>query len=148
MTIIEKLAALFEELGWDTNDQITINIGGTVVSGIKQPDDANPKWSLPFGERRNNRDAFIVIQNHSKRDFTRSEKQDEDFILREFRLGHGGKLYKARELEELSECSVMVDTGAATGYNVTDGGTDSVSGGERSSSRIGTLDPEEKLLDL
>ena len=61
---IEKIITeLYETLGWDELDDIVVEIGGTVVSGIDQPEDANPKWSTPFGVRKYNKDAFIVIKN-------------------------------------------------------------------------------------
>ena len=61
---IEKIISeLYETLGWDELDDIVVEIGGTVVSGIHQPEDANQKWSTPFGVRKYNKDAFIVVKN-------------------------------------------------------------------------------------
>ena len=34
-------------LGWDNDDNIVVEIGGTVVSGIDQPEGYNEKWSSP-----------------------------------------------------------------------------------------------------
>ena len=64
---IEKIISeLYETLGWDELDDIVVEIGGTVVSGIHQPEDANQKWSTPFGVRKYNKDAFIVIKNKDR----------------------------------------------------------------------------------
>ena len=49
-----------QELGWDTNDDIHIEIGGTQVYEIDGP---GTKWSPLKGTRKYNKDAFIVIKN-------------------------------------------------------------------------------------
>ena len=60
----ESLAKAIIALGWDTlNDNIAVEIGGTVVSGIHQGEDYNKKWATPYGVRKYNKDAFIVIKN-------------------------------------------------------------------------------------
>ena len=59
----KEVAEMIEALGWDPTDDIAVEVGGTAVSGIHQPEDANPRWSRPFGERGYNKDAFIVIKN-------------------------------------------------------------------------------------
>ena len=76
----ERLNNIVELLQWSEDDEITIEIGGTVVSGIEQAEEANPRWSLPLGQRRYNRDAFIVIQNNSRRDLTKSSPVLEDTL--------------------------------------------------------------------
>ncbi len=76
----ERLNNIVELLEWSEDDEITIEIGGTVVSGIEQPEEANPRWSLALGQRRYNRDAFIVIQNNSRRDLTKSSAVLEDTL--------------------------------------------------------------------
>jgi hypothetical protein len=54
-------------LGWDViHDDIVIEIGGTVVSGIHQGEDYNKKWATPYGVRKYNKDAFIVLKNLSR----------------------------------------------------------------------------------
>ena len=51
-------------LGWDViHDDIVIEVGGTVVSGIHQGEDYNKKWATPYGVRKYNKDAFIVLKN-------------------------------------------------------------------------------------
>ncbi len=64
--------ALFN-MGWDESDDIVVEVGGTVVSGIHQPPESNERWSLAFGERKYNKDAFLVISNNSRRDDTKSK---------------------------------------------------------------------------
>ena len=71
--IMDQVQTQIETLGWEPTDDIVVEIGGTVVSGINQPDTANPRWSLPFGERRYNTDAFIVIKNRTRDPFVPSQ---------------------------------------------------------------------------
>jgi len=66
-----------EQLGWDTHDEITVEIGGTSVSGIDVGEDYNKKWQSPLGTRKYNKDAFIVIKNHSRRDMSKSQPMEE-----------------------------------------------------------------------
>ena len=72
-----KVADLVRTLGWDEADDIVVEVGGTAVSGIHQPEDANPKWSSPFGSRKYNKDAFIVIKNKDRNPVTPSKPPDE-----------------------------------------------------------------------
>ena len=71
--IMDRVQDYIEALDWNEGDDIVVEIGGTVVSGINQPDTANPRWSLPFGERRYNTDAFIVIKNRTRDPFVPSQ---------------------------------------------------------------------------
>ena len=61
-----KVEDLMKVLGWDPGDEIAVEVGGTVVSGIHQPPDANPKWSRQFGDRGHNKEAFIVVKNKTR----------------------------------------------------------------------------------
>ena len=61
----------------EEDDDIVVEVGGTAVSGIHQPEDANPKWSSPFGSRKYNKDAFIVIKNKDRNPVTPSKPPDE-----------------------------------------------------------------------
>ena len=61
-----KVHDLIRLFGWEEDDDIVVEVGGTVVSGIHQPDTANPKWSTPFGVRKYNKDAFIVVKNKAR----------------------------------------------------------------------------------
>ena len=53
-------------LGWDELDEISVEIGGTAVSGIDVGEEYNKKWQSPIGTRKYNKDAFIVIKNRSR----------------------------------------------------------------------------------
>jgi len=64
-----------------THQQIKLNfilIGGTTISGIHQGEDYNKKWATPFGVRKYNKDAFIVIKNLSRNDDTKSQPMDRE----------------------------------------------------------------------
>ena len=67
-TITEQLSKLIDTLGWEVEDDIVVEVGGTVVSGIHQGENYNKKWSTPYGVRKYNKDAFIIISNQSRRD--------------------------------------------------------------------------------
>jgi len=70
----EALAEVTAELGWDVrNDDIVVEIGGTAVSGINQGENYNEKWATPYGVRKYNKDAFIVIKNRSRDPFEPSK---------------------------------------------------------------------------
>ncbi len=66
MKLNEQVAELIEIFGWESTDDVVVEVGGTVVSGIHQPDGANPRWSRQFGDRGYNKDAFIVIKNKTR----------------------------------------------------------------------------------
>ena len=70
-----KVQELMEVLGWDLGDDVVVEVGGTVVSGIHQAEGVNPKWSRQFGERGYNKDAFIVIKNRSRNPVIPSQPQ-------------------------------------------------------------------------
>ena len=77
-TINEQVASIVEKLNWEEGDDIVVEIGGTVVSGIHQGENYNKKWSTPFGVRKYNKDAFIIISNQSRRDLTKSQPLDRE----------------------------------------------------------------------
>ena len=60
--IADRVNEIIETLGWKETDAIEVVVGGTVVSGIHQPEGYNKKWSLDYGERKYNPDALIVIR--------------------------------------------------------------------------------------
>ena len=62
-TVAGKLSDVIATLGWDCYDNVVVEIGGTQVSGIHQGEDYNKKWAAPYGTRKYNKDAFIVIKN-------------------------------------------------------------------------------------
>tara|TARA_A200000159_G_C7282735_1_gene322200 strand:+ start:196 stop:612 length:417 start_codon:yes stop_codon:yes gene_type:complete len=75
----DELWETISRLGWDVrNDDIVIEIGGTQVSGIDQPEGYNKKWSSPIGHRKYNKDAFIVLKNRSRNDDTKSKPMDRE----------------------------------------------------------------------
>ena len=74
----DALIQAVESLGWDVrHDNIVVEIGGTAVSGIHQGEDYNKKWATPFGVRKYNKDAFIVIKNLSRSPFEPSQPNPE-----------------------------------------------------------------------
>ena len=65
------------KLEWLNGDEISIEIGGTAVSGIDVGEVYNKKWQSPKGTRKYNKDAFIIIKNQSRRDLTKSQPMEE-----------------------------------------------------------------------
>ncbi len=65
-TIVEQLSKLIDTLEWSVEDDVVVEVGGTVVSGINQGENYNEKWATPYGVRKYNKDAFIVIKNKSR----------------------------------------------------------------------------------
>ena len=63
MIDIIDISEAVAKLGWEKNDNIVIEIGGTQVSGIDVGEEYNKKWQSPIGTRKYNKDAFIVIKN-------------------------------------------------------------------------------------
>tara|TARA_R110002126_G_scaffold69045_2_gene174739 strand:+ start:414 stop:686 length:273 start_codon:yes stop_codon:yes gene_type:complete len=76
--MIDEINSIIEKLEWEEGDDIVVEIGGTVVSGIHQGENYNKKWATPFGVRKYNKDAFIVISNNSRRDLTGSQPMDRE----------------------------------------------------------------------
>ena len=76
--IMDRIQDFIETLDWEPDDDIVVEIGGTVVSGIHQGENYNKKWATPFGVRKYNKDAFIVISNNSRRDLIGSKPMDRE----------------------------------------------------------------------
>ena len=76
--IMDRIQDFIETLSWEETDDIVVEIGGTIVSGIDQPEGYNKKWATPLGVRKYNKDAFIVISNQSRRDLTKSQPMDRE----------------------------------------------------------------------
>ena len=76
-TIYQNLTDTIAQLGWDCYDDVTVEIGGTQVSGIDVGEEYNKKWQSPIGTRKYNKDAFIIIKNHDRRDMTKSQPMEE-----------------------------------------------------------------------
>ena len=70
--VTEQLLKAIETLGWDCYDDVTVEIGGTAVSGIDVGEVYNKKWQSPIGTRKYNKDAFIIIKNQDRRDLSKS----------------------------------------------------------------------------
>lgn len=64
--MLGQFAIALQELGWDANDEISVEIGGVAVTGTATHPDANPKWAKPYGTVSYQNDAFIVIKNKSR----------------------------------------------------------------------------------
>ena len=64
--ILEKLTTALQELGWDVDDELSVDIGGVAVTGTATNPEANPKWAKPFGTVSYQNDAFIVIKNKNR----------------------------------------------------------------------------------
>ncbi len=77
----EELWETMQTLGWDVrHDDIALELGGTVVSGIEQPEGYNKKWSSPKGHRKYNKDAFIVIKNRSRDPWVPSQSLEQQKV--------------------------------------------------------------------
>ena len=72
-----KVTDLIYELGWGYDDEVVVEVGGTAVSGIHQAEGANERWSTPFGIRKYNKDAFIVIKNVDRNPVIPSQPNEE-----------------------------------------------------------------------
>ena len=58
--MLGQLAIALEKMGWDSSDNIAVEIAGTSVYEI---DGAGTKWAPAKGTRKYNKDAFIIIKN-------------------------------------------------------------------------------------
>lgn len=75
--MLGQFALAIQELGWDTDDDISVEIGGVAVTGTATHPDANPKWAKPFGTVSHQNDAFIVIKNKSRNPVVPSQPNPE-----------------------------------------------------------------------
>ena len=80
MNIIPEFIDAFEKLGWDPEDDIALEIGGTSVYEI---DGAGTKWAPVKGTRKYNKDAFIVIKNRSRDPVVPSQAPSEPEVSEE-----------------------------------------------------------------
>ena len=60
---MDTVQETIETLGWDSSDDIAVEIGGTSIYEI---DGAGTKWAPVKSTRKYNKDAFIVIKNKSR----------------------------------------------------------------------------------
>ena len=70
----EDLWETIQTLGWDPNDNLAIEIGGTSVYEIEG---AGTKWAPVKGTRKYNKDAFIVIKNLDRNPIVPSQPNPE-----------------------------------------------------------------------
>lgn len=104
----DELWNTIHTLGWNVReDNIVIEIGGTVVSGIHQGEDYNKKWATPYGVRKYNKDAFIVLKNLSRNDDTKSQPMDREHAP-----------HHLREPAEPPEVVVNMDGGVGGSWEV------------------------------
>ena len=75
--MLGQFAVALETLGWDKDDDISVEIGGVAVTGTATSPNANPKWAKPFGTVTYQNDAFIVIKNKSRNPVVPSQPNPE-----------------------------------------------------------------------
>jgi len=75
--MLGQFAIALETLGWDANNDISVEIGGVAVTGTATSPNANPKWAKPFGTVSYQNDAFIVIKNKSRNPVVPSQPNPE-----------------------------------------------------------------------
>jgi hypothetical protein len=68
-----QLGVVLADLGWDSYDDIVVEVGGVAVTGTETSPNSNPKWSKPKGTVTYQHDAFIVIKNKSRSPFVPSK---------------------------------------------------------------------------
>jgi len=68
-----QLAIALEQLGWERDANIAVEIGGTCVSGIDEGENHNEPRQASIGTRKYNKDAFIVIKNLDRSPFEPSQ---------------------------------------------------------------------------
>jgi len=72
-----QLAIALQQLNWDRDDELSVEIGGVAVTGTDTSPNANPKWAKPFGTVSYQNDAFIVIKNKSRNPIVPSQPNPE-----------------------------------------------------------------------
>ena len=92
----EDLWQTIQDLGWDPNDDIHIEIGGTSVYAI---DGAGTKWAPLKGTRKYNKDAFIVLKNRSRDSIVLSINDDPE------RLPHHSKVEASEQQSDSGKSS-------------------------------------------
>jgi hypothetical protein len=79
--MLGQLAIALEKMGWDSEDDVAVEIAGTSVYEI---DGAGTKWAPVKGTRKYNKDAFIIIKNLDRNPTVSSEP----FAEGEFKPAH------------------------------------------------------------
>ena len=75
--MLGQFALALQKLGWDANDELSVEIGGVAVTGTATHPDANAKWAKPFGTVSYQNDAFIVIKNKTRSPMVFSQPNPE-----------------------------------------------------------------------
>ncbi len=75
--MLGQFALALEQLGWNADDEISVEIGGVAVTGTATSPNANAKWAKPFGTVSYQNDAFIVIKNKSRNPVVPSQPNPE-----------------------------------------------------------------------
>ena len=75
--MLGQFAIALQKLGWDTNDELSVEIGGVAITGTATSPNANPKWAKPFGTVSYQNDAFIVIKNKTRSPMVFSQPNPE-----------------------------------------------------------------------
>jgi hypothetical protein len=75
--MLGQFAIALQKLNWDSNDELSVEIGGVAVTGTATSPNANPKWAKPFGTVTYQNDAFIVIKNKSRNPIVPSQPNPE-----------------------------------------------------------------------
>jgi hypothetical protein len=75
--MLGQFAIALQELNWDPDDDIVVEIAGVAATGTATHPDANPKWAKPFGTVTYQNDAFIVIKNKSRNPVIQSQPNTE-----------------------------------------------------------------------
>ena len=75
--MLGQFALALEKLGWDADDELTVEIGGVAVTGTATHPDANAKWAKLFGTVTYQNDAFIVIKNKTRSPMVFSQPNPE-----------------------------------------------------------------------
>lgn len=75
--MLGQLSLALQELNWDRNDEIVVEIAGVAATGTATHPDANPKWAKPYGTVTYQNDAFIVIKNKTRNPVVPSQSNPE-----------------------------------------------------------------------
>jgi len=75
--MLGQLGVALQQLNWDRDDELSVEIGGVAVTGTATSPNANPKWAKPFGTVSYQNDAFIVIKNKSRNPVVPSQPNPE-----------------------------------------------------------------------
>jgi hypothetical protein len=72
--MLGQLAIALEKMGWESGDDVVVEIAGTSVYEI---DGAGTKWAPVKGTRKYNKDAFIIIKNRDRNPTVPSQPNPE-----------------------------------------------------------------------